>query len=571
MNEIVCLKKVWKYAKKYKYLFLISYIVLLIELFFSQLQPKVLETLIDAAIYKTDFKIFINTSIIYMVVFGCRQSCDFIQLQFWQRIHNKYVYTLKKLCIDRLVWFKASVLTNCKTGDLLHTINDDVAEFHHIIQRCAMRVVNAGIGSIVSLVIVASMSWQIGLLIAIIIPVSIVLIDKLKKQMKIISREVRDEKGKVSSWLFEILRGISEIKLFAVESSISEQYNRKNINLYELGYKQNLVQAQSEQMISGIYFFSEIVFYIIAALFIINDTINIAEYIAISAYYKLISDNFSRILRENITFQSRIVSIERVFSILEQDIEGENGLDELTISNGDIEIKNISFSYDDGKKVFDDLSVHITPGKHIGIVGESGIGKSTLTYLLLKFYSSDKGKIYIDGQDLSKCKCSYVRNNIGIVNQENIIFDGTIKYNICLDSEASDEEIWKLLDSVYLKKEVSQLQDGIYSKLGENGIELSGGQKQRIAIARAMYKNSSFLIFDESTSALDKKSEEIVLQAMEHLMAGKTSLIISHRLSNLEKCDEILVLKEGKIAERGTLNELKELKGEFYSLFYDLE
>ena len=555
MKEFECLKKVWKYAKEYKKYFVIGYIVLLAELLFTQLLPLALERLIDASVYKLDIKLFLYCSVIYIFVFICQQSCALGQLQLWQRTNNKYIYSIRQKCFERVIYSKAYILSNHNTGDIIHTINADTVEFHHIIQRYAMRVVNAGIGTLVSVIIVANMKLEIAIIICVLVPSSVLFTNIVKK------------KGELTSWIFEILKGVQTIKIYAAEKNVCNIFSRNNENLYLLGKKQNDMQILYGQIISLIYFISQIVFYIISAIYVVDGSINIAEYISIATYYNLISNNFQKILNENLAFQTRQVSIERVLELLDYEIEDNEKYRTLSILSNEVCVENLSFSYERKKPILSGISINVKGGQRIGVVGASGVGKTTLAYLLMKFYDPDSGCILIGGNNISDYSIFDLRNSIGIVNQENIVFDSSIKDNICFGRNVDDEIIWNLIDKVQLRSDIEKLPAGIHTMLGNTGVELSGGQKQRLSIARMLYRNPSIIILDEVTSSVDTKLESEIQQALSNLLENRTCFIISHKVSILKDTDEIYLLKDGEIIASGTYQYLSENCDEFKKLF----
>lgn len=545
MNRRTLLNKIWIIAKPFKWSFILSYAILLIELGFNQVLPLLLGNVIDAAIYQSNIKLFLKASAFYSIIFIAYQACGYSQLQIWQVLNNKYVYSLRVKCYDKILSLKAKQLSVIKTGDMLQTINDDTMEFHHIIQRYAMRFINAGIGTVVSIVIVAILKWEISIIIAILIPVSVLVTKKIERKMKKASAEIRGKQGVYNAWLMEILKGFREIKLFAAEKTVFRFFLFKNHDIVRANVKQAKLQFASDQLISLIYFVAQIVFYVVCAFFVANKLINIGEYIAIATYYTTISSNIQRILRGNVEYQRRKVSVERVFTLLESDFEDENGLHDIHITNGLIDIKNVTFAYKEHVDTIKNLSYQINAGERIGVVGQSGVGKSTFAHLLVKLFTPDNGSIFIDGQNINSCTYSSIRKSIGIVSQETVIFDTTVRENISFDKNTPDKVIWEALDKAHLKADIEKLPNGLDTLLGKDGINLSGGQNQRLCIARMFYKNPQIVILDEATSALDHESEKDVQKALDELTKGRTSIVISHRLNSIKNTDRILVLHDG--------------------------
>ena len=546
MKDSVIIKRIWQFAEKYKWAFLISYSVLLVELALHQIIPLLLEDVINFAVYEADLQRFLYATLWYALVFLGYAACGFIQLILWQRVHNKYVYDVRIACYRKVLRMKPRVLTDIKTGDVIRTINGDTSEFHHIIQRFGMRILNAGIGTVVSLAIVAFMRWEIAILMAAIIPISAVVCKTIEAKMKKVSDEIRTKQGKYSAWLMEMLKGIREIKLFVAEKTVLKIFKDKNKDIIESSIKQDIVQFKSDQIIGGIYFLADIAFYIICAFFVAGRYINIGQYVAMATYFTMVSRNVRQVLHGNVDYQKRKTSVERVFKLLDEDEENEEGLEALNVQNGSIDIKNLSFFYTENKDVLKNIDIHIEAGNKIGVVGVSGVGKSTLANILLRFYEPQEGEILIDGQRLCDCTYSSIRQAVGIVNQENIIFEATVRDNITFGSAATDEELWSILEKVYLKDEIEKLNDGLDTMLGKNNMSLSGGQNQRLCIARLMFRNPKIIILDEATSSLDFESERVVQAALDTLAENKTTIVISHRYQALLNTNKILVLHDGE-------------------------
>lgn len=567
MKNSVIIKWVWKFASKYKWAFLLCYFVLLCELAFAEIYPLFLGDVINASVYDADMTRFLLSGLLFAGAFlGC-EACGFIQLQLWQRLDNKYVYELRVACYRHILHLKSDILCDIKTGNAISTINNDTLEFHHVVQRYAMRVVNAVIGTVVSLIIVASKRWEIAILMLVIIPISVLLSHQVEKRIKNVSDDLRDKQGKYSAWLLEILKGMREIKLFVAEKTVLGIFINKNRDIIKTSNRQTRIEFESNQIIGGIYFISNLLFYIISAAFVAEGKINVGEYISIATYYTMTTRNIKEVLYGSIDYQKRKASVERVVKILGSDSEEENGLSEFCVTDGNIVVENLYFSYNSENYVLKNLNIHIKAGEKIGIVGESGVGKSTFAHLLLKLYEPASGAILVDGQALSECRYSDIRREIGIVSQENIIFDSTVRENITFGAQATDEELWNILEKAYLRSEIEALPQGLDTVLGNSGTTLSGGQNQRLCIARTIFRNPKIIILDEATSALDIESEEIVQSALNALSEGRTTLVISHRYKSLVNTDRILILQNGENAGMGNVDELMENNEHFRALF----
>ena len=546
MDDKTIVKRIWQFAKPYKWAFLISYMTLIAELIFNQLLPIFLGNVVNYAVYDSHMQSFMLAALKYALIFLGSAACGFVQLQLWQREHNRYIYDIRVACYRKVLRLKPRILSDIRTGDVIRTINGDTDEFHHIIQRFAMRVVNAGIGTAVSLIIVARMKWEIAAFMLVVIPASVVITKRIEKKMKRASDELRQKQGKYSAWLMEMLKGMREIKLFAAENTVLGLFMDKNRDIVKSSVKQDVISFKADQIIDLIYFLADIIFYVICSIFVANRSINIGEYVAIVTYFSMVSWNVKRVLRGNVDYQRRKTCVERVLKLLDADEEEESGLLPLCTAGGSVEIRDLSFAYDPQKEVLKNISISIRAGEKIGVVGQSGVGKSTLAGLLLKLYEPDGGEILIDGQRISECKYSSVRQAVGIVNQENILFDTTVRENITFGKPAEDDELWSILEKVYLKDEIKSLPDGLDTVLESGGACLSGGQNQRLCIARLIFRDPKIIILDEATSALDPGSEAVVQAALDSLSADKTTFVISHRYSSLRMTDRILVLHDGE-------------------------
>ena len=539
MKDIVIIKRIWQFAKPYKWAFLISYSVLLVELAFHQTIPLFLEDVINFAVYEADLQKFLCATLWYALVFFGYAACGFVQLILWQRVHNRYVYDVRVACYRKVLRMTPKVLSDIRTGDVIQTINSDTAEFHHIIQRFAMRILNAGIGTATSLIIVAYMKWEIALLMVIIIPISAVICRGIESKMKKASDEIRTKQGKYSAWLLEMLKGMREVKLFVAEKTVLKLFSDKNKDIIDSSVRQDVVQFKADQIIDAIYFLADILFYIVCAVFVANRDINIGQYVAMATYFSMISRNVKHVLKGNVEYQRRKTCVERVFKLLDSDEENDDGLSALNVQDGSIDVKNLSFAYDEKKYILKNVNLHIDAGKKIGVVGVSGVGKSTLANLLLRFYEPQEGEIRIDNHRLRDCTYSSIRQAVGIVNQENIVFDTTVRENITFGSAATDNELWAILERVCLRAEIEKLPNGLDTVLCYNNVSLSGGQNQRLCIARLMFRDPKIIILDEATSALDFESERIVQSALDALAENRTTIVVSHRYQALQNTDKI--------------------------------
>jgi ATP-binding cassette subfamily B protein len=309
----------------------------------------------------------------------------------------------------------------------------------------------------------------------------------------------------------------------------------------------------------------------VGAWLIHRGEISLADVVAFLLYIPFIMRPIHRLVNFVEQFQQGAASFERFIEIMdvEPDIQDKKDAYALDNVNGDIKLENISFKYtDEADWALKNLNMNIQAGKTIALVGESGAGKSTLASLIPRFYEAQEGKITIDGHDIMDLKQKFLRENVGLVQQNVFLFDSTLRENIVFGRhDASEEELIEAAKNANIYDFIKELPEGFDTLVGEHGVKLSGGQKQRVSIARAFLKNPSILIFDEATSSLDTYSETLIQESMEKLCKGRTTIIIAHRLSTVKNADYTYVLQKSELIEQGTHEELLKQKGQYFDLY----
>ena len=284
--------------------------------------------------------------------------------------------------------------------------------------------------------------------------------------------------------------------------------------------------------------------------------------------YRLISLDLKELIGKTTDLYRRQGSIDRVINLLDNEIESEAEKSNLEITNGEIILSNVTFSYDRKMKIMNGVDFKIEPKKCTCIVGFSGVGKSTIASIIIGFYDVQDGKILIDGQNIKDCKYSSLRRQVGVVQQESVIFDGTIRFNLQLGKpNCSDQEIWEACKQAYIADFIMSLPNGLDTKLGKDGVKLSGGQLQRLSIARIFLKNPKIIILDEATSSLDEEAEKAVHDALKNLFKDRTTIIISHRINSILHSDKVVVLNEGKVVGDDKYQSLRKNCNHYRELF----
>lgn len=393
------------------------------------------------------------------------------------------------------------------------------------------------------------------------------------KKMHKVFMENRRKIANINSAVQDSLSGIRVVKSFANEQLEKEKFDRRNYEFYKSKVARYEVMGK---FIAGNTFFEGLLYVVIivtGAIFIANGSLNVPDMAIYALYINIFINPIDLLINFTEQFQSGFSGFRRFIEVIETvpSIVDREGAVPLTDVKGDIEYKNVSFSYDDEHKVLDNINIKIESGKSIALVGPSGGGKTTLCSLLPRFYDVTLGSITIDGKDIRDMTLESLRNSIGVVQQEVYMFGGSIKDNIGYGKPgAADEEIIEAAKKANIHDFIMGLENGYDTYVGERGVKLSGGQKQRISIARVFLKNPPILILDEATSALDNESERFIQKSLEKLSINRTTIVIAHRLSTIRNADEIIVINDEGIQERGSHNELLKKDG-IYSYYYNMQ
>jgi ABC-type multidrug transport system fused ATPase/permease subunit len=317
-----------------------------------------------------------------------------------------------------------------------------------------------------------------------------------------------------------------------------------------LNIKSDKVEVTSERVNSGVSLIAQLILYSLSAVFVINGKLTVGGFTACVTYFGQCIAIFNNLNIKFVAISSNMVSIERVAEVFDGESEAYNeDAPAITIKNGGISFSNVHFGYSGNSEVLKGISLDIAPGEKVSLVGRSGAGKTTIANLIYKLYTADSGEITVDGVNIHKFNLHNLREQIGIVHQDSIFFDGTIRFNLCFsDDIINDEKLWQALKMSHLYDFVKGLPGGLDTLIGDGGISFSGGQKQRLAIARIFVKNPKILIFDEATSSLDSEAEGVIKASWDELCRDRTILIIAHRLSTILNSDRVAVLNDGVIA-----------------------
>ena len=460
-----------------------------------------------------------------------------------------------------------SFFSNNKKGDVISRITSDVIE----VQNSYLSIIEIFIRDPLSIIFTITamfiISLELTLFVIVFIPISGFIISYIGKTLRRRSLIVQKEQGELTSITEETLNGISVIKAFVSETFFTNKFLDSNSKFFKysnsLVNRQNIAAPLSEFL--GILVIGVLLWYG-GKLVLIDMDLKPAAFITYMGLSYGVLTPAKSISKAIYALKKGNAAAERVYELIDSENEFESQkINDIKSFKQKIEMKNVSFSYGE-TEVLKNISLNIKKGETLAIVGASGSGKSTLANLLPRFYNYNSGELLIDGSELRNISKKSIRSLIGIVGQESILFNGSIRDNILLGKQIDDDEVYNALKTANALDFINEFDDKIDHKIADNGVNLSGGQKQRIAIARAIISKSPILILDEATSSLDSKSEKLVQDALIKLMDNKTSIVIAHRLSTVKNAQNIIVLEKGKIVEQGTHDDLISRKGIYNNL-----
>ncbi len=518
--------------------------------------------------YGVGYTLSIMVTII-ISIFLLKNLSDYLAMFFITFLRNGVLKDMRNAMYKKTLDLPLSFFSEKRKGDTISRIAGDVGEVQASFLSILELVVKEPLTIIFTIITMFSISIKLTLFVFVFIPLSGYVISLIGKQLKKQSTRAQEEQGTFLSTIEETLGGLKVVKGFNSENYFNKKFQESTGRFFDLsnsiGNRQNLASPVSEFM--GIMVIAILLWYG-GHMVLIEKTLNGASFIAYMGLAYNILTPAKSISKASYSIKRGNAAAERVLEILEQEnpiVSKTDALEKDTFTN-DITIKDINFRYEK-ENVLKNFSLEVKKGQTVALVGQSGSGKSTIANLLTRFYDVNEGTIAIDGIDIKDLNLQSLRGLMGLVTQDSILFNDTIKANISLGKlDASDDEIIAALKIANAYEFVKDLPNGIYTNIGDSGNKLSGGQKQRLSIARAVLKNPPIMILDEATSALDTESEKLVQVALENMMQNRTSIVIAHRLSTIQKADVIVVMQKGEIVEKGNHEQLITLNGTYNKL-----
>lgn len=509
-----------------------------------------------------------------VVMTGLKTGVSYLCSYFIIPMRNGIVRDIRNYVFNKMISLPISFFTSARKGDVMARMSGDVAEIENSIMQSLDMMFKNPIMIIACLATMFAISWQLTVFVLILLPMAGFIMGRVGKSLKRKSLDQQNQWGVLMSNIEECLGGLRIIKAFNAEEKVKDRFHRENQTFYRLSNRiarrQSLAHPMSEFL--GTMAIAIVLWFGGSLILGGNSTLNASEFIYYMVIFYTIINPAKDLSKAMYSIQKGLASMERVDKILgaENPIRDPEKPKTITTLKGSISYDNITFAYGDNE-VLHNVSLEIPAGSTVALVGQSGSGKSTMADLLPRFYDVNAGSIKVDGTDIRDMRVHDLRSFMGNVNQEAILFNDTFFNNITFGVEhATREQVEQAARVANAHEFIMASENGYDTNIGDRGCRLSGGQRQRISIARAILKNPPLLILDEATSALDTESEQLVQQALDRLMKGRTTLVIAHRLSTIKNADLICVLHEGRIVEKGTHQELIELNG-YYKHLVDMQ
>lgn len=522
--------------------------------------PQLLRLLIDRGIAQLDM----NT--VWWVVGGLagaaliRGVFNFFQ-QYWSEIASQGVaYDLRNTIYKKLQNLSFSYHDQSQTGRLMTRMTSDVEMVRMFIGRGVVMLLSAVVMIIGTMVLMISMNWQLALVVFAVLPVLFILFTLFIRKIMPTSRRVQKKLGSLNSILQENLAGLRVVKVFTREEAEIERYQIQNQDLKAENINLARLTSTLFPLIFMVANFATVGVVWVGGVMVIDQYLTLGEVVAFISYISYILQPVFMVGLIGALLSRAEASGERIFEVIDarSDVEEKENAQELLEIAGKVEFDRVSFRYVGGQEpVIRDLSFTVQPGETIAILGRTGAGKSSIIYLIPRFYDVTSGQVLIDGWDIRDLSLDSLRGQIGIVLQETSLFSGTIVENIAYGKPDADrDQVMKAAQAAQIDDFIRGLPDGYDTQVGERGVGLSGGQKQRIAIARAILVDPRILILDDSTSSVDAETEYQIQKALDDLMEDRTSFVIAQRISTVRNADKILLLDQGRLAAEGTHQEL---------------
>lgn len=561
----------FQFLKKYKGIAIGVYVVALVINGLTILIPQAIRWIIDIGIVQQNLSNLLNGLGVLFALTVVKGLMDYLVGRWTEVASQGVAYDIRNAIYDKLASLSFAYHDQAQTGQLLTRSISDVERIRFLTGRAILRLFQSATLFIFTFVALFLMNPSLGILSMLLMPILGLVAYRFGRIFRPLSLEIQQQLAEMTTVLEQNLRGAKIVKAFAQEEAEIERFDEQNSKWFKLANRQVTVRTQHIPLIDFIASLSTVVIIWYGGQQVINQSLTIGELVAFTTYLGQLITPVRRLGVIIPAVAMASAAGERIYSILDSQSEVTDKPDarKMPTIEGTVRFEDVSFSYFNQLKVLDKVNFEAKPGEVVALLGATGSGKSTIINLIPRFYDVSSGRITIDGYDVRDVTINTLRDQIGIVLQETILFAASIRENIAFGlANATEEDVIAAAKAAQAHDFILNLPDGYDTGVGERGTTLSGGQKQRIAIARALLKNPRILLLDDATSSVDTDTERQIQMALETLMEGRTSFIIAQRLSTVRMADKVLVLKDGKVAATGTHEELLRESGLYAEIYY---
>ncbi len=563
------IKRFISYYKLYKKIFALDMLASFLIACLGMFYPISTRIMLNKFIPERNYKMIYILGLILFITYIIRMFLRYFVQYYGHIMGVKMQAQMRKEMFKKIQTLPYSYYDNHKTGKIMSRMTNDLMDMSELAHHAPENFFIFGIMIVGSFIYLMTIEKSLTLIIFACVPVMIIVSATFKNRMREAFMESRKNIAVINASLESSISGIRVTKAFNNSKIEEDKFDIGNNAFVESRRKAYKAMGQFFSSTTFITDVFNVIVLIAGGIFLFKNKINSGDYAAFIISVNLFITPLTKVIDFTEQYQNGITGFKRFLEIIDEKSEedSENAKDIFNV-RGEIEFNNVSFSYVKEKQILKNISFKISAGKKVALVGPSGEGKTTICHLIPNFYKISSGEIKIDGINIGDITLESLRNNIGIVQQDVYLFGGSIKENILYGKpDASDEEIFEAAKKANIHDYIMSLENGYNTEIGERGVKLSGGQKQRLSIARVFLKNPSILILDEATSALDNTTEIFIQKELEELSKGRTTLVVAHRLSTIKNADEIFVIQDGNIKEKGNHQNLLDMKGIYYKLY----
>ncbi|WP_442598931.1 ABC transporter ATP-binding protein [Neobacillus sp. D3-1R] len=571
------IRRYLQFVKPYRFQIIWTIIIGILKFSIPLLIPMLIKYVVDDIVgndqisktEKTDHLLFIM-GIMFVIFVVVRPPIEYYRQYYAQWTASKILYDIRDQLYTHIQKLSFKYYSNTRSGEIISRVINDVEQTKTFVVTGLMNLWLDMATIVIAIMIMFTMDVKLTVMSIILFPLYAISVRYFFGNLRTLTKSRSQALAEVQSYLHERVQGMPVIKSFAIEDHEQKLFDKQNKNFLTRAIEHTRWNAKSFAAVNTITDIAPLVVIGYSGFQVIQGTLTLGTMIAFIAYIDKLYNPLRRMVNSSTSITQSIASMDRVFEFIDEkyDIVDQPNAFECENVKGNVSFRNVFFSYNENESVLKNINLEVKKGETIALVGMSGGGKSSFVSLIPRFYDVSSGEILLDGQDIRNFKVRSLRDKVGMVFQDNLLFSDSVKENILLGNpKASEEEVVQAAKAANAHEFIMGLPQGYGTKVGERGVKLSGGQKQRIAIARVFLKNPPILILDEATSALDLESEHLIQESFEKLAKDRTTFIVAHRLSTITHADRIVLIEHGEIVEIGTHEQLMEKKGSYYRLF----